>query len=54
MCVFCRVTSPKAIQTRADKVERWGHDLFVEEEQAPRKDWEKERVCVCVCVWVMH
>ncbi len=49
VCV-CRVTAPPS---RADTADRWGHDLFVEAEQGPRQDWEKDRVCVCmlyVCV----
>ena len=36
--------APKAEKTRADKVERWGHDLYVEDEQKPREEWEKEKV----------
>ncbi len=50
MCVcVCRVTAPPS---RADTADRWGHDLFVEAEQGPRQDWEKDRVrvcCMCLC-----
>ena len=31
-------------KTRADRVERWGHDLYCEDQQMPRKEWEKKRV----------
>lgn len=30
--------------SRADTEGRWGHDAYVEEEQGPREDWEKEKV----------
>ena len=32
------------VQTRADTVEKWGHDLYIEAEQVSREQWEKDRV----------
>ena len=44
VCVCVSRPAPEAEKTRADQVEKWGHDLYVEEEQKPREDWEKEKV----------
>ena len=46
VCVLSREPALVPERTRADKPERWCHDLYVEEEQMPRKDWEKRRVSV--------
>ena len=35
----------KVVESRTDKIDRWEHDLYVEEEQAPRLQWEIDRVC---------
>ena len=34
----------QTIITRADKVDRWQHDLYIEAEQKPKEQWEKDRV----------
>ena len=39
------------MHTRADTVEKWGHDLYVEDEQGPRQQWEKEKV---QCIYNMY
>ena len=49
----CRSPAMEVKPTRADTVERWGHDLYIEEEQVPRKDWEKQRVRHVCSVWVL-
>ena len=36
--------APEVEKSRADKAEKWGHDLYNEEEQKPREKWEKEKV----------
>ena len=42
-CVlYCR--DDGVVQGPADSVERWTHDLYVEEDQGPRTEEEKERV----------
>ena len=38
-----RIPSPKP-QSRSETVEKWEHDLYIEEEQKPRTQSEKERV----------
>ena len=30
--------------SRADVVDRWGHDAYVEDQQGPRQDWEIAKV----------
>ena len=47
LCVclsVCFRPAPEVEKTRADKVDRWGHDLYIEDEQKPREEWEKEKV----------
>ena len=50
MVYVCRVFVCSAeeevmvVQTRADVVERWGHDLYMEADQGPRQQWEKDKV----------
>lgn len=46
MCVWVgvsRIPSPKP-QSRSETVEKWEHDLYIEEEQKPRTQLEKDRV----------
>ena len=35
---------PEEVKSRADVVDRWLHDLYVDSEQGPREQWEKDRV----------
>lgn len=47
LCVCLSVRfrpAPEVEKSRADKAEKWGHDLYNEEEQKPREKWEKEKV----------
>ena len=37
------ILSPKP-QSRSESIKKWEHDLYVEEEQKPRTQWEKDRV----------
>lgn len=42
------------VHTRADTVERWGHDMYIETEQGPREQWEKERVGPALKPYLLH
>ena len=37
----------EAVKSPVDKVDRWMHDLYIEEKQGPRTEQEKERVSKC-------
>ena len=39
------------VKSRADIVDRWLHDCYVDSEQGPREQWEKDRVRL-YCHWV--
>ena len=44
--ILCRVIVE--IKTRADKPDRWLHDLYIESQQGPRSQAEKNRVSVII------
>ena len=48
----------EVVKSPADSVERWTHDLYVEENQGPRTEEEKERVSSSYwnsfVLWVMY
>ena len=42
------------MKSPADSVERWTHDLYVEENQGPRTEEEKERVSLLLYEGILY